>query len=216
MTPTRTGRAHPIRRIEGIHGATGALRVDTADCAPVEMARFTTMNPFHFNPRWRIPVPGSDRHAASVEGIWQGLKRVDGRTDLAMFERAPEKRPPDSDRGPEFDYTKTVFEYGEKIIDLVSARLLIYIPAYLYVLDHLVPEKMIEEIATALSNGQDVLFYDWDENFDVLDPTSSFSHSSLLAAWFGGRLEEEFLRHFDVRPRLELGRYHLLHKSGKD
>jgi hypothetical protein len=60
------------------------------------------------------------------------------------------------------------------------------------VLDRLVPDEVVTEILDALRDGRDVLFFDWDSNFDIFDVRSSFSHSSILAAWFGGRLEREF------------------------
>lgn len=174
------------------------------------------MNPFHYERDWRIPVPGAGGVARSVEGIWQGLKLIAGETDLSMLDQPAGKRPPEHARGPGFDYAGTVFQYGQAVVDLVTARLLIYLPAYLHVLDHLVPREVITEIDNALAGGRDVVFYDWDDNFDILDPTSSFSHSALLAAWFGTGLTENFLRHHHARAgsaglSVELRRYHELH-----
>jgi hypothetical protein len=37
--------------------------------------------------------------------------------------------------------------------------------------------------------GTQLVFYDYDCNFDIEDPASSYSHSAILAAWFGGGLE---------------------------
>lgn len=215
MTDAELGRCRAVSRASGTAEDSAALPVDTADCAPPDMARFATMNPFHFEPGWRIPVPGTRLRASSMESVWQGLKYVDGETDLAMFDRRPVKRPPDHLRGPDFDYPATTFEYAGEALDLVTARLLIYLPAYLYVLDRLVPDAVVAEIASARAAGRDVLFYDWDDNVDILDPSSSFSHSAILAAWFDGRLAEWFLPAYRSRGSsiadLDLARYHDLH-----
>ena len=91
MTP---GRARPVARSSGL-GSTGPeLRVDTYQSAPSNMECFTTLNPFHFDPAWQIPVPGqSGLSACSVEAVWQGLKVHDGQTDFPMFTQPPYKRP---------------------------------------------------------------------------------------------------------------------------
>jgi hypothetical protein len=182
------GRVLAVARQQGQSAGPG-LAVDTADAAPGGMRRFACLNPFHFRPGWRIPVPGTGQLACSVESVWQGLKLVNGATDLAMLRRPPTKRPPEQERTADFDYRASVFRFGSRTIDLVSARYLIYLPTYLYLLDRLVPDIVLREITDALERGRDVHFYDWDANFDIEDPGTSFSHSAVLAAWFGGRLE---------------------------
>lgn len=188
-----TGQARAVSRQRGENSGT-ALAVDTADAAPAHMRRWAYLNPFHFRPGWRIPVPGSGEFACSVESVWQGLKLVDGATDLAMLRRPAAKRPPEAQRGNGFDYRASVFQFGSHTIDLVTARYLIYLPTYLHLLERLVPDIVLREITDALANGQDVHFYDWDANFDIEDASASFSHSAVLAAWFGGRLEPELDR----------------------
>ena len=167
------------------------LCVDSADCAPAEMARFRIFNPFHFDPGSFIPVPGTKLSASSVESVWQGTKIIDGRTDLAMFKQPPTKRPDERIRNSaSYVYEDSKFLYGERVVDLVTARLVIYLPTYLYLLDQLVPDPLIEEIGGKIRHGGDVVFYDWDTNFDIFNPHDSFSHSAILAAWFSASLEE--------------------------
>jgi hypothetical protein len=218
---TARGRARAVPRHEGEVAAAGpGLAVDTANVAPVPMRRFRCLNPFHFMPGWHIPVPGTGEFACSVESIWQGLKLVDGATDLAMLRRPARKRPPEDERTGDYDYGGSVFRFGERTIDLVAARYLIYLPTYLYLLDRLVPDLVLREISDALGQGRDVFFYDWDANFDIEDDSASFSHSAVLAAWFGGCLEPELERRdrwlVDVgpghdSPALALRRYRRLH-----
>ncbi|MEU7360196.1 MULTISPECIES: DUF6939 family protein [Streptomyces] len=196
--------------------------MDTALAAPASMRRFVTMNPFHHDPALRLPVPGlpADVRACSVESVWQALKIVDGATDLGMLTGPPSKRPPESERGPGYDYGATTFSYGGRPIGLVAARYLIYLPVYLYALEHVVPEEVTREIGDALSAGRDVVFYDWDSNLDIEDTRDSFSHSAVLAAWFGGRMENEFVARRArwlgadeaARAPLPLDRYHRFHQ----
>jgi hypothetical protein len=202
-----------------------ALLVDTYKGAPPSMVRFAMMNPFHFLSGSGIPVPGQPGVvASSIESIWQGLKIVDGVTDFAMFSEPPHKRPPDDERGDDFPYASSQFLLGGTAVDLVAARLLIYLPAYLYLLDRIVPNGVIEEVIGALSHGRTALFFDWDENFDIRDPRSSFSHSAILAAWFAGSLDRDFIPAFDEYKRtvpadlgssitLPLNRYHETHRT---
>jgi hypothetical protein len=171
--------------------AEGALRVDTANAAPASMGRFRELNPFTVNRSRPLAVPGRpDLLAYSVEAIWQGLKLVDGSTDLAQLQGEPHKRPPEDERDdPSYRYEDSCFLLGEEVLDLVSARRRIYVPAYLEMIELRLPAAVEAEIAAAREAGGEVLFYDWDANFDLADPSGSFSHSALLADWFSGRLE---------------------------
>ena len=193
--PATRGRARAVAREVGIGWSAAALRVDTYQAAPADMARYTTMNPFHWDPAWMIPVPGQPGvTSCSMEAVWQGLKIHAGETDFGMFAVRPYKRPADGLRGADFDYAGSRFLFRDIAVDLLTARLLIYLPAYLYLMDRLVADSVIEEIRAALATGTDVVFYDWDDNFAISDPGSSFSHSALLAAWFNGDVEDQFDR----------------------
>jgi hypothetical protein len=169
------------------------FRVDSANCAPKEMKRFCVFNPFHFEQRFLIPVPGQRQRSHSVEAVWQGLKIVEGRTDFRMFESPPTKRPGEALRKQtDYRYEESKFLFEEKVVDIITARFLIYLPTYLYLLEYLVPDSIIAEIRNNLRQGNTVLFYDWDDNFEITNPRSSFSHSAILAAWFGGSIQKTF------------------------
>ncbi len=203
------------------NGPSAPLCVDSLDGAPAFMARFKVFNPFYVHRRAVIPVVGMPKvRARSVEAVWQGLKFVDGDTQLDMFDLPPWKRPPEEQRllGG-YSYEGSTFLYGQREIDLLSARLAIYLPTYLYLLDRLVPQRLIDQIDASITEGRGVVFYDCDANHDITDPSTSFSHSAILAAWFNGRLEWELLPAVDdylsgeiadeTRARIEkvLGRY---------
>lgn len=182
----------------------GLLAVDTFDGAPDDMSRWRSLNPFTMHGHDAVPVPGQpQRGAASVEAVWQGLKIVDGSTAEEMFNQTPHKRPPDRERGAGYSYRDSTFVLGGTELDMVSARLLIYLPTYLHVLEHLVPDDVHARIAEALAAGEIVAFYDWDHNFDLFDDTASYSHSALLTRYYTGRLDSYLDAH--RRAALRLG-----------
>lgn len=190
------GRAYAVSRPQGLRSTNspGILCVDSYNGAPQEMDRFKCFNPFYFNPKYRIPVPGTNLFANSIESVWQGLKIVDNRTDFPMFESLPYKRPPREIREKkDYSYQDSIFLYKGKELDIVTARYIIYLPTYLYAINNLCPESIEVEIWSALKSGKKVYFYDWDDNFDITNSETSFSHSSILASWFNGTLDEGFL-----------------------
>ncbi len=121
------------------------------------------------------PVPGNqDFYSKSVEGIWQGLKIIDQKTDYSLFEsEKPKKR--------KFEpYSETKFKYNCQEIGLIEARKKIFMPAYKFMLDIVVPQALIENIMRTYHAGVNQYFYDVDDNRDIDDATRSYSHSSLL------------------------------------
>ncbi|MFJ8047979.1 DUF6939 family protein [Streptomyces luteogriseus] len=224
------GRAHAVARETGVAAAAAGDRlcVDTYRFAPDEMARFRTMNPYHRDRSWRIPVPGTELTSESVESVWQGLKLVDGETCLPMFRQDPAARPlGEIRRRPGYDYAASVFQYGEVVLDLFAARMLIYLPTYLHLLDRLADDSAVTVIERALRSGRDVLFYDWDANMEPGCTEDSWSHSSILAAWFNreldgllelsarcrSRMEDRFGDRLPAAAPLPLDRYRTLHRA---
>jgi hypothetical protein len=198
----KSGKAIAVGREHGLQ-ASGKrlLKIDTAQCAGAEMRAFRIFCPFYHSPDLSVPVPGQKMAAQSVESIWQGLKIVDGQTDYSMFTRHPSKRPPEATRiGSDYVYSNSCFQYGSTVIDLLSARFLIYLPSYLYLLEQFASLELLSAIFESLKKGDTVLFYDWDSNHDICDVRTSFSHSAILAAWFNGKIEECF-----IRPAIGLG-----------
>lgn len=189
------GKAYAVPRGTAHSFATSdqVLRVDTFQKAPPSMKRFAPLGPFFRHQETVIPVPGQSLLSESVEAIWQGLKIVDEETDFGMFTSTPRKRPEDNARyGPKFSYRDTKFLLGTKIVDLLTARLAIYLPSYLFLLEHLISQEIIGEIESALVDDKVVLFYDWDSNFDIRFIDRPFSHSAILASWFNGSIQTDF------------------------
>lgn len=186
---TFLARALAVRRT--MEDMRGTLLVDTYDGAPINMNPFRQLNPFHCWPTPVLSVPGTDLLSTSVEGIWQGLKIVDGSTEFSQFVGLPSKRPSDTERRvlPNYEYRRSRFLYNGEAIDLVTARFIIYSVAYMELLDRVIDRSLIDYIRDQASNNE-VIFFDWDGNGDIINPETSFSHSALLRAWFAGELKE--------------------------
>jgi hypothetical protein len=158
-----------------------ALIVDVTSKGQAPWIKFS---PFY--PHGNIPVPLSvDCFAASVEGIWQGLK---------VFESA------------DIDTTKflitnlkglkrTVRKYGRclghragvtgaELLAYREARLQIYLPVYQWILDNCLQS----EIAQLQMQGREqlVLLLDYETNSDVENLTSPLSHASLIIKYLNG------------------------------
>lgn len=172
------------------------LLVDSYNGAAINMDPFVYFNPFHTFPKPQIPVPGSPRLLSlSIEGIWQGTKYINGETDLLQLNTIPYKRPAEQQRkiDKSFDYSATQFIYDNTIINHVEARFMIYLLAYLYLLNVIIPDELVVYIKQLITDGKSVIFCDWDENFDITNVSESFSHSTILASWFRNTLVQDFL-----------------------
>ena len=139
------------------------------------------LSPFY--PHGDIPIPFSEnRKAKSVEGIWQALKVFESADiDEAMFSNDTMK-----------DIKRTVRKYGKPLghrkgvngmdlLNYIDARIQIYLPSYLWVLENKVSE--IIERLTEASQKEDIVLLDYETNCDVLNPKKPLSHAFLVKAY---------------------------------
>mgnify|MGYP001283594896 CR=1 FL=1 len=141
------------------------------------------LSPFY--PHGGIPVPFSEGVTAqSVEGIWQALK---------VFEHAdvdPAKLQVMTMRG----LKRTVRRFGPvrghraglhgtRLLDYPTARRLIYLPSYQWVLDHCVTD-LLDRLRRLAGQG-DVVLLDYTTNGDVTDLTEPLSHAALVKRHLG-------------------------------
>jgi hypothetical protein len=142
------------------------------------------LSPFY--PHGDIPIPFSEnRKAKSVEGIWQALKVFESADiDEAMFSNDTMK-----------DIKRTVRKYGKTLghrkgvngtdlLNYIDARIQIYLPSYLWVLENKVSE-IIERLKEA-SQKEDIVLLDYETNCDVLNPKKPLSHAFLVKAYVEG------------------------------
>jgi hypothetical protein len=156
----------------------GALIIDVTSRAAQPWIR---LSPFY--PHGGIPVPFTPGVTGqSVEGIWQSLK---------VFETAdidPAKLTVTTLKG----LKRTVRRYGlvrghrtglngDELLPYESARRLIYLPSYRWVLENRAEETICE--LKKLSEERDLVLLDYTTNGDVTDLSTPLSHAALVRAY---------------------------------
>ena len=162
-----------------------AMIIDVTSKAQDEFVKFS---PFY--PIGGIPVPFTEGEVAlSVEGIWQGLKVFeDDDIDTKLFSKRDMKNMKRTTRrfGPMKGHRKGV--HGEELLGYLTARKLIYLPSYKWVL-----ENKLQKLVTAIriiSKHKPVVLLDYNTNPDVYNPKSPLSHASLIKAYIEGNYPE--------------------------
>lgn len=165
---------------------------DILDITSTSEKRYAQLlSPFY--PHGGIPVPFTPgMTAACVEGIWQGLK-VFEHEDISIetMQNRTMKNLKRTIRtlGMPKGHRKGVG--GIELLDYFSARMLIYLPSYKWVLDN-VPEvhDVVEKIKER-SLSHDIVLLDYNTNIDFLDTSSPLSHAGLLKAYIEGTYPKE-------------------------
>jgi hypothetical protein len=159
--------------------------IDVTSKAQDEFVKFS---PFY--PIGGIPVPFTEGLVAlSVEGIWQGLKVFeDNDIDTSLFSKRDMKNMKRTKRkfGHCLGHRKGV--HGEELLGYLTARKLIYLPCYKWVL-----ENKLQKLVTAIrviSKNKPVVLLDYNTNPDVYNPKSPLSHASLIKAYIEGNYPE--------------------------
>lgn len=142
------------------------------------------LSPFY--PHGDIPVPFSDGYtAASVEGIWQGLKVFEKEDiDISMFANNTMKGIKRTVRkhGRILGHRKGVGE--TEILSYVEAKHKIYIPAYRWMLENKAMD-IIERLRKE-SETKTIVLLDYNTCCDVDDETKPLSHAYLVKAYAEG------------------------------
>ena len=157
------------------------------------------LSPYTWGKDIRIYVPGMPgEFAHSVEGIWQGLKIVEGRIDKKYFTMRPRKR-----RG-----VVSGHQLGNEILGLVEAREVIYIPVYFSYLESYVDAGIFEDWLDVLIGGRQVVFFDTESNGDIR-VDEHLAHSAVLSTYMNlllwARIPEKYRRPPSESPRRDLG-----------
>jgi len=135
-----------------------------------------------FYPVGDIPIPFSEGvYAKTVEGIWQGLKV------FSEFDIDRSKFKIENMKG----IKRTVRKHGKvlghrkgvsgELLDYITARKLIYVPAYNYVLKNFLATE-IHELMDILQH-KNIILLDYETNTDINNPTKPLSHASLIAKY---------------------------------
>jgi hypothetical protein len=130
-----------------------------------------------FSPMWvhgGIPVPGMPGTTSdTVEGIWQGLKVIRGKTAPRYF------RGPGQKRGGK----PTGHWYGGRLLGIVEARHKIYRVAYEWMLANRIDGALLEQIVADAFRGVGQYFHDVGDNGDVNNPDEGLAHASVLVQY---------------------------------
>lgn len=157
--------------------------VDVTSKAALPILKFS---PFY--PIGNIPIPYSNgQTAASVEGIWQGLKVFESEgidpkkfavTNMKGLKRTVRKLgiPKGHQKG---------LEHTE-LLDYITARKLIYLPVYKWVLENALQEEIA--LLNTWATQQPLVLLDYETNGDVEDPSKPLSHAQLIRLYLEGAL----------------------------
>ncbi|EFO80450.1 hypothetical protein OSCT_1675 [Oscillochloris trichoides DG-6] len=158
-----------------------ATLLDVTSQGPAPWVRFS---PFY--PHGAIPVPLSPgMTAASVEGIWQGLKVfTHANIDLNTMTNTTMRGLKRTTRRFGAVQGHRAGVAGTTLLDYATARQRIYLPAYRWVLDHcLQPE--LDDLRQRASQGLVVLL-DYETNTDLADLRRPLSHAGLIIRYLDG------------------------------
>lgn len=159
----------------------GAAVLDVTSKGPEPWVRFS---PFY--PHGGVPVPNTpDETAASVEGLWQGLKVFErhdidpakwANTTMRGIKRGGPAR--GAVRGHRFGVG------SDELLGYHDARYRIYLPAYRWVLEN----RLAAEVGQlrALAAERTVVLLDYETNGDVDDLSRPLSHAALVKMYAEG------------------------------
>ncbi len=164
------------RKIENIKkDFPNSVIIDVTSKGDMPMLKFS---PFY--PIGGIPIPYSEnKFAKSVEGIWQGLKVFESQDiDESKFQISSMKGLKRTVRkfGMPKGHRKGI--NGQELLDYITARKLIYLPAYNWVLDHHLG-KEIEELK-GIAKNKTLILLDYETNGDIENPKKPLSHAQLI------------------------------------
>ena len=150
-----------------------ATIIDLTSKAATPWVRFS---PFY--PHGGIPIPFSEGiFGESVEGIWQGLKVIEGHgIDPARFQVRSMKGLKRTVRkyGPVKGHQKGL--HHPDLLSYREARYQIYLPCYQFVLEN----RLQEELAELRQMGPHLIFLDYETNTELNNLSRPLSHAGLV------------------------------------
>lgn len=168
------------------------VKKDYPDAAILDITSTTSLryaqvlSPFY--PHGNIPVPFSDGiTAASVEGIWQGLKVFETKDiDISVMQNRTMKNLKRTVRkyGKPLGHRKGI--RGTELLNYHDARFLIYLPTYKWVLDNVTEVQSVINKIRKQSKIQNIVLMDYNTNGDWDDLSKPLSHAALVKAYIEG------------------------------
>ena len=145
------------------------------------------LSPFY--PHGGIPIPFSEGLTAeSVEGIWQGLKVFENEdVNFDSFKNSSMQNLKRTVRKLGYPRGHRKGVKGKELLDYLSARILIYLPAYKWVLDNVPDVHSIVERIKNKAQESDIVLLDYNTNLDFRNLSSPLSHAGLVKLYIEGR-----------------------------
>ena len=81
--------------------------------------------------------------------------------------------------------------YGKELLGYFEARMKIYLPSYLWVLENVPEVKDIVHRISERAKVNDIVFLDYNTNIDFRDTSSPLSHAGLVKLYIEGKYPKE-------------------------
>ena len=141
---------------------------------------FCTLSPMW--PHGGIPVPGMPGTTSdSVEGIWQGLKVIRGKTAPRYFTGPGQKR----------GGKPSGHQYGDALLKIAEAREKIYRVAYEWMLEHRADRGLIDGFVEEARRGVTQYFHDVSDNGNISNPDEGWAHAAVLVSYLNRLCERD-------------------------
>lgn len=141
-----------------------------------------------FFPHGNIPIPFSpNAYATCVESIWQGLKVFEtSDIDLTVFHNTTMHNIKRTTKryGKIIGHRKGI--NGMEILDYKSAKKLIYLPSYKWMLDNISEVSEVLKKIKERMQKHDIVFLDYNTNQNIEDDTKPLSHALLVKMYLEG------------------------------
>lgn len=151
------------------------------------------LSPFY--PHGGIPIPFSPgATACCVEGIWQGLKVFQyAGIDQASFGNSSMKNLKRTARQNGLPRGHQKGLYSRELLDYKTARELIYLPVYKWVLDHVPAVQPALNLINQAVQERVVILLDYNINCNYQDLSRPLSHAGLVMLYLEGRYPQPWL-----------------------
>ena len=177
-----------LERIQAQHPNADILDITSASTAIYAQK----LSPFY--PHGGIPIPLESKGltATCVEGIWQGLKVFEGEdVNFESFNNTTMKGLKRTVRTLGAPKGHRSGAFGTELLGYFDARMKIYLPSYLWILENVPAVKEIVHRIAERSEVNDIVFLDYNTNIDFRDTSSPLSHAGLVKLYIEGNYPRE-------------------------
>ena len=166
---------------------------DILDITSASSAKYAKMlSPFYPHGGIPIPLDSNGLTATCVEGILQGLKVFESEdVNFETFKNATMKGLKRTVRTLGTPKGHRSGAYGKELLGYFEARMKIYLPSYLWVLENVPEVKDIVHRISERAKVNDIVFLDYNTNIDFRDTSSPLSHAGLVKLYIEGKYPKE-------------------------